>query len=191
VSSLNWSDLKRSASEAGFDVVPADEYDVYVESATAAKTANGKDMIKTRFRVETGPHAGKPVFNQFVISPDNANALAFFFRHMRVLGLDDAFFGASPSIEQVSSALVNKRCRVRVSVRQWNDQDRNQVDAVMPPANGMPATPTPPPSAAPLPPGGTAHFAPTAPPVTKAPPANVTPIKPKSEAAPPPPDLPF
>jgi hypothetical protein len=156
-------------------------------------------MIRTRFRVETGPHAGKPVFNQFVISPDNANALGFFFRHMRVLGLDDAFFGASPSIEQVAAALVNKRARIRVSVRQWNDQDRNQIDAILPPANGRPATPpssTPPGPSGPLPPGGMSHFAPpasspAAPSPPETPPAgNVTPIKPKV-TPPPAPELPF
>jgi Protein of unknown function (DUF669) len=186
MSTLNWADLKKSANEAGFDVVPADEYDAYVESATATKSANGKDMIRTRFRVENGPHAGKPVFNQFVISPDSSNALAFFFRHMRAMGLDDAFFGASPTVEQVAAALVNKHARIRVSIRNWNDQDRNQVDAVLPPANGRPAAPS-----GPLPPGGMSHFARPTVPETKAPAAPPVSLVPETPVPAPPPDLPF
>lgn len=136
MSSIPWKDLKQAAGEAAFEPLPPSEYDVYVESAEPKKAQSGKDMITTKFKVESGPYTGRTLFNQFVISPENANALSFFFRHMRVLGLDDAFFATNPPIEKVASSLINKRCRARVSIRQYNGEDRNQVDSILPPADG-------------------------------------------------------
>ena len=193
---VNWKDLQKAAGDAGFDPLPVGFYDVIVDTAEATQSGSGKDMIKTTFRVEGGPFDGKKVFNQFVISPENANALAFFFRHMAAMGLNDAFFAAEPRTEQVASALIGRRARIKVSIRQWNEQDRNNVDQVLPPQGGAPAAPTL--SAAPIPggivangPGNTPVVAPAA----LAPSVSPTP----SPAAPPPPppgmpavdDLPF
>ncbi len=132
--SVNWSDLQRAAGDAGFDPLPPSTYDVIVDEASATQSSNGKDMIKVTFRVEGGPHDTRKIFNNFVISPDSANGLAFFFRHMAVLGLKDDFFANNPTTEMVAAAIVSRRCRVKVSIRQWQEQDRNQVDAVLPPA---------------------------------------------------------
>lgn len=154
MSSINWQDLQQAAADAGFSVLPNDEYDVSVATAEAKKTSTGKDMIAVRFKVESGPHEGQSVFNQFVLSPENGNALGFFFRHMGALGLDKEYFAAMPALTQVAAALVGRRCRVKVSTRVWNDQERNQVDGVMPPVGGPGAPP----------PSGTGHgvFAPPA-----------------------------
>lgn len=168
MSSINWGDLRKAADDGGFEALPPNEYDVYVAKAEAARTSSDKDMVKVQFKVETGPNAGKTVFNQFVISPDNANALGFFFRHMAALGLNDAFFASNPSIEQLAASLENRRCRIRVSIRKWQEQERNNVDAILPPSSGS-AAPATPGSGAPgaVPnagpggvPGGIGHFAP-------------------------------
>ncbi len=193
MTTLNWKDLQRAASESGFDALPAGEYDIVTEQSSAVKSQNGKDMIKTRFRVETGPYAGRAIFNQFVITPDNSNALNFFFRHMRVLGLDDAFFAANPSVEAVAAALVNRRARVRISIREWQGQERNQVDAVLPPSNGMSAASPPQAHTGPLPPGGMDHFRQQQQPPKPAPapaPKAAPPAKPKIHSVPPPPPPP-
>lgn len=182
---INWLDLQKAAGDAAFTPLPNDVYDVFVDEAEATKTSTDKDMIKVKFKVQNGPHEGRGIFNQFVISPDSANALAFFFRHMAALGLDEAFFAANPPLQHVAATLVGRACRIKVSTREYQGQDRNQVDQVLPPTPGTATTappaptqmPTVPPTPAPAP-TATAPT-PTAPPVTPAP------------VAPPAPELPF
>lgn len=194
MASVNWSQLQSAAAEASFDPVPPSTYDVYVHQAEATTSSTNKDMIKVVFKIENGPYAGKSIFNQFVLSPDNNNALSFFFRHMRALGLGQEFFAANPSMGQVASALQGRRARLNVGIRTWNEQEQNDVKAVLPPlgegvavppANlaGMPqvaaarpvaASPSPSPAAAPVPsPAYVPPPAPPAPPVTAPAPAPV------------------
>jgi len=180
MTTVSWNDLKKAAGEAGFDPVPAGEYDVVVDSATVKPTSDGrKSQIATQFKIENGPHAGKKIFNNFVLSPDNPNALAFFFRHMSALGLNDAYFTANPSLERVAADLTGRRCRVTVSIREWNDTQRNQVDTIKPPASG-PAQVAPSPAATAGLPGVPATGSPV--PVTPSAPA--VPIAPQVPAVP-------
>jgi hypothetical protein len=140
---VNWADLTRVAGDGGFTVMPPGEYDCYVQSASGGKASTGKDRIRVTFKVENGPHAGKVIVNDFVITPDNANAVSIFFRHMAVLGLDAAYFAANPNapIETVAAALQAKRtrCRLRTSTREWQGQTRTNVDQLLP---AMPVTVT-------------------------------------------------
>jgi hypothetical protein len=192
VPGINWQDLQKAAGDAAFTPLPNDVYDVFVDEAEATKTSTDKDMIKVKFKVTNGPHEGRGIFNQFVISPDSANALAFFFRHMAALGLDEAFFAANPPLQQVAAALVGRACRVKVGTREYQGTDRNEVQAVLPPTPGTattaPPAPTPMPTTPPSP--GT----PAAPPVgvgptpmPVAPPVAAPPVSPAPAA----PELPF
>jgi hypothetical protein len=218
MSTFNWSDLQQAADDAGFTVLsPRKGADAEVVDATFKKTANGKDQYAVRFKLLGGPDDGKSVFNNFVISPDNANALGFFFRHMAALGLTREYFASNPPKEAVAKALVGRRCRLDISIRTWNDQDRNQVDNVLPPIGGAttvspavggpyPSVPdaTPPiptPQAFPIPtpqpyPTPTHAAVPVTPvtPLAEAPTPTAEPATPSSQAyddAMTPPDLPF
>lgn len=185
MANVNWADLQKAAGDAAFEPLPVGTYDVTVDTAEATQSSTGKDMIKVKFKVLSGPHEGRGLFNQFVISPDSANALAFFFRHMAAFGLDDKYFAANPQLEAVAAALVGKVCRVKVSVREYQGQDRNQVDAVMPPTPGtaMVAPPAPVPMST-VPPTPTAVTPPTgvgATPMPTAPPVSPAPVAPGTE----------
>lgn len=169
LSSINWSDLQKAAGEASIDAVPADVYDVFIDTATAKQASTGKDGVVVVFKIENGPHAGRKIFNNFWISPENQNALAFFFRHMNALGLNEAFFAAQPSMESVAKALVGRRARVNVTIRQYNEQDQNDVKTIMPPLNGAGAVATPAPAGTPAMPSVTPAPVPAAPNVTPAP----------------------
>lgn len=136
VVTVNWSDLAKAAGESGFDAVPAGSYDVFIESCEAKTASTGKNMLKTRFKIENGPKQGSSIFNNFVLSPENPNALAFFFRHMSSLGLGSSYFESNPPLERVAADLMGRRCRIEVSIRTWNDTQQNQVDRVLPPASG-------------------------------------------------------
>jgi len=140
---VNFNDLLKAADDAGFSVVPANDYDAEVATAEAKTTSSGKNQIAVRFKITSGPQAGKSVFNNFVISPDNANALGFFFRHMAAMGLEREYFAANPPLAQAAAALVGRKVTITVSVEQWNGQDRNRVNAVKKAggATGVGATP--------------------------------------------------
>lgn len=207
MSTLDWGALTAAADDAGFSAIPANEYDLVVATAEVARTnanneGGAKDQIKVKFKVENGPHAGKAVFTNFVLSPENPNALGFFFRHMAALGLTREYFQGNPPLTQVAAALVGRRCRGKVSIRLWNEEERNQIDKILPPigaATGpIPAAPG---SAPPVPqvpvPGPTAPVytpAPGAVPATTLPQPGVPPVPqvamPMPVAVPPTPQVP-
>lgn len=188
-----WQQLMDAADEATFQVWPAGEYEVEVAAAEAVKTKSGdKDMIKVQFKALSGPMKGKGnCFSQFVISPENQTALSFFFRHMRALGLDQEFFKAGPAMPQVAKALVGRRARIKVEIRQWNEQDQNDVKNVLPPlpsSTGGSAPVAPP---APASSNGVPNLPSSSGPVTPpAPPAPPTPPAPSEPPAPPTPPAP-
>lgn len=132
MASFSWNDLQTAADDAGFGVIPAGEYEAIVKTAEHKKTGTGKDKIAIRFSVTGGPASGKSVFNDFVISPDNGTALGFFFRHMKALGLGPDYFASNPDLAKVAGDLVGRNCVVVVGIRQWNEEDRNEVKAIKP-----------------------------------------------------------
>jgi hypothetical protein len=134
MSDFSFSTLQKVAKDAGFTVIADGEYEVKIIKSEAKDTSTGKKMIKVLFKVIAGPLAGNgTVWNQFVISPESPNALFFFFKHMKALGLDDDYFAGNPKPEQVAKDLLNRRCKIKVGTRQWNGNDQNDVQAVFPP----------------------------------------------------------
>lgn len=141
MATANFSDLLKAAEDAGFSNCPPGTYDVTVVEGVAKTTGAGKDMIVVKYQIVGGPHAGRKVLNNFVISPENATALGFFFRHMHAMGLDGAYFSQNPSPQQVAAALVGKSCRIEVGTRTWNGEEREDVKKIMPASAGQPTTP--------------------------------------------------
>lgn len=149
MASFSWNDLQQAADDAGFGVIPAGEYEAVVKTAEHKKTGTGKDKIAVRFSVTGGPSSGKSVFNDFVISPDNGTALGFFFRHMKALGLGPDYFASNPDLGKVAGDLVGRNCVVVVGIRQWNEEDRNEIKGIKP--SGAAAAPLTAASAGPQP----------------------------------------
>lgn len=141
MASANFSDLLKAAEDAGFSNCPPGTYEVRVAEGVAKTTSAGKDMIVVKFEIVGGPHGGRKVPNNFVISPENANALGFFFRHMRAMGLDAAYFSQNPAPQKVAADLVGKTCRIEVGTRTWNGEEREDVKKILPSETG--AAPTP------------------------------------------------
>lgn len=186
---LDWGALQKEAASAG--VLPEGEYSIIVTEATAVTSANGKPMIKTKFRVTDGPHKNKPIWNQFVISAESAIALRIFFNHMAAFGLDTAFFAGGPSMDAVAKNLLNRGATVKLGVRQWQGSDRNEVNGVSPLQTGGPIPPgmvTGAPSAGPSPTSSTSLMT-TPSPVAAATPT--TPAAPPPTTPPVPPTTPF
>lgn len=136
MSQFDWNTLMANAS-ADFEPLPPNDYDVQVTSAERTQTQNGKLMFKVKFNVLAGPYANRKIFNNFVVSPENPNAMAFFFRHMAALGLNSDYFKANPTPEQVASDLMNRQCRLKIKQRPYQGSMRNDVEAVMPLNGGV------------------------------------------------------
>lgn len=124
-----------------FEPLPDGEYELVCLEATAVTSSNNNPMIKTKWQVESGPHAGSKVWDQFVFAADNDNSLSFFFQHMRHFGLDETFFASLPpgsGLEPVATALPGRRCRMKLGHRMWEGRMRNEVQQIMPPASPNP-----------------------------------------------------
>lgn len=150
--SLNFADLMKQAGP--IEALPIGDYDVVCKTAEATSTKSGeKPMIKAKFSVESGPHAGRTIYWNAVISQENATALRIFFEQMDALGLNSAFFASSPSLEAVAQNLVGKRAKFNVAHRQYNGKAQVDVKRVSPAGasavgglgnfGSLPATPAP------------------------------------------------
>lgn len=162
---------------SGFDPLPPGDYDVEIVKSEAKQSSSGKTMFAVQMKVLNGPNANRVVWNQFVVSPENPNALSYFFQHMAILGLDAQFFAANPPEATVASALVGRRCTVTLDQRTWQGTIRNNVKSLKKLA-GVPAAPAAPaaapaaPAPAPAAPAAAPAPAPVPePPATPQPPA--------------------
>jgi len=134
VTVLNFPQAMANAKKASFDPLPDGVYDVVCIESVPTESSTNKPMIKLKYQVETGPHAGSKVFNQQVFSADSDAALAIFFRYMAFHGLDEAYFSANPAWEQVAASLVGRRVQLKLGQRVWQGQTRNEVLQVLPAA---------------------------------------------------------
>lgn len=137
MTTMRWDEWLKAADEGGFSAVPVGTYDMYVETCTPAQSSSGKDMLKLTFKVENGPHEGSKVFTNMVISPESPAALSFLVRKLAALGLDREYLSRNPSLEQVAAELENRRCIAEVTQREWNGQQRNDINTLRPPADGV------------------------------------------------------
>lgn len=205
---VTWGDLQKLASKAGFTNPPAGEWHMEITKSTYKKTTNGKDMITIVFKVVTpGPQMGATQPHNFVVSPESAGAMGFFFRYMAALGFDSAFFASYASmpptqvIQLIAPMMVGRQAMVTVGPDR-NDAERlvvNNIKRV--PANaGVPGVPLSPAQMAsglsvfaPVPGAATGTAVPPAPPIMETPAAPAP--APEPEQAPEdgiePPDLPF
>lgn len=130
---INFQSALQQAQTVSFQPLPDGTYDLVVIEAKPTESSTQKPMIRVKYRVETGPSAGKTVFNQYTFTSDNPTALAIFFRHMSFHGLDADFFMQNPPWEQVAATLMGRRVRVELGTRMWQGEPRNEVNRVMPP----------------------------------------------------------
>jgi len=134
MSTTPFGKLIEQAAEAKYTVVPAGLYNVICTEASATKSSTGKDMIKLRVKVVTGPHKNATILTQQTLTPDNPAAVAMFLKFLDAFGLDEEFLRALPPREDggpnfaaVASALKGRAAVAEVDVHQWNDEDRNGV----------------------------------------------------------------
>jgi len=143
VTTVDFMKALADAKSASFEALPIGDYDIEIIKSDAVRSGNDKPMIKVQGRVLSGPYEKRQIFNNFVLSTDNPNAMAIFFRHMKCMGLDDSFFasmGQNGDMATVASALVGRRSRWTLGIRQWQGEDRNEVKGIKP-YTGAPGAP--------------------------------------------------
>lgn len=161
----NWLDLLNEAKQNGgpqdFGPIPAGEYRFKVMEAETRQTQAGKTKYTVKAQVQDGPHAGRLVWDDLIVSPESSGAMGFFFRKMKAIGLDETFWATSPTDDQITGALQNREFLGKVIIDNYGNKDRNKIDGYKPiaamSAGGF------------IPPAPQAAGAPTAPPFTAAP----------------------
>jgi len=138
---MSFADMMKEAQAAGVgfgELVPIGEYEMFVWKAKAGKTSNGKFRLEVTGKIVGGPQDGKTVWNQFVLSPENPNAMGFFFRHMAVLGAGPDWFApkqiSDGTFAELAAHVLGARFRCAVGQAEVNKETRNQFEKVMPSA---------------------------------------------------------
>lgn len=134
---VNWRDLHKDAM-----TTLEGEFPVIITAANSTVSSTSKPMIKVETKIESGQYAGRKIFSQFVVSADSPGAMRMFFTHMAVFGLNEAFFHANPSMDQIAEALVNRRATAVVKGREWQGSTRESIEGWKP-ALGGPGGATP------------------------------------------------
>lgn len=146
MTSTNWGEIIQEAKAGGasFEPIPDGDYDFVVTKAEVKQTQNGKTMYVLENTVSGGPHNGRKVWARLIVSPENPNALGYFFRDMAALGLSTEFFGGNPSDNQITSSLQNVQFRAQVGLgREFNGRTDNEIKKFYSrPAGGAPQAPT-------------------------------------------------
>lgn len=135
MTTIDFGKALADAKSASFEAMPNGDYNIEVVKADAVTASTGRPMIKCKMKVIDGGYQNRPVMTQFVLSIDNPNALAMFFRNMKAFGLDENFFaqmGAGGQLDPVAVALVGRRAQVTLGTRKWQGEDRNEVTGIKP-----------------------------------------------------------
>ena len=132
-STYNWAEMQHEAT-----IVLEGDFPVTVVKSEAVKSANGKDMIKVKFKINAGNHAGRALFTNFVISPESPGAMRMFFTQLAVFGLDNAFFAsiAGQPPAAIAQALDGRSAIAVVKKGQWQGADREEINGYKPALGG-------------------------------------------------------
>lgn len=132
----NWLDLLNEAKQNGgpqdFGPIPAGEYKFKVLEAETRQTANGKPKYTIKAQVQDGPHAGRLVWDDLIVSKESAGAMGFFFRKMKALGLNEQFFATQPDDNAITAALKDREFLGKVIIDNFGGKDRNKIDGYKP-----------------------------------------------------------
>ncbi|QDK02683.1 hypothetical protein PP304_gp187 [Gordonia phage Phendrix] len=140
----SWADLVEDAGDTDFKALPQADYDLKIIKSEPKQASSGKTMFAITCEVVEGPHKGRRVWSNMVVSPENPQALNIFFRQMAAIGIDRSFFATNPSDHNVAQAMEGKEFRGSIKVKQYQGNDRNEIAAFARTSRGSVASPVPP-----------------------------------------------
>lgn len=142
MSTINWDKFIKQAEEAGESIddytpIPAGTYEAKVFKAEVKKfKGNTKEGWNISFVIEGGPHSGRRVFTNLVISPESSKAMSILIKQLGALGVKP-LLEAGASNEQIAAAMKDAPVTLKVSVGTWNDKPKNDVDSIAPRQVGL------------------------------------------------------
>jgi hypothetical protein len=146
--SINWGSAIDGADQSSeYEILPAAEYIFELTAGEVRTSSTGKTMFTMSAQVQDGPHRGRVLRHNFVLSPESPKAMGIFLQEMGALGLNVAYFRSEPEDEQVVRDLTGRKFRGRVRHRQYNGTDRAEISRFAPMPTSSVGVPPPPPPA--------------------------------------------
>ena len=148
-STFTFDNLREQAK--AIEPPPAGTYDCICSHAEATQSKTGKHMIKARYTILNGPEKGKNIFNNLVFSPENDNAIWFFFENIeKAHGVPLEGLGSN-DFPIIAAKLVGKEVRITAEEREYEGRqtlDVKRYEALntgpkAPPKKGPKAPPPP------------------------------------------------
>lgn len=128
---FNWGQSRKDVN-----TILEGDFPVIVTEATAGESQNGKEQIKLKLKITSGPYAGRTVFDTITISPETQIAMKMFFLSMDAFGLGDPFFSRLPSgkagTAQIAASLQGKEITVVLKKEPYQGIDREKVKGYKP-----------------------------------------------------------
>ncbi len=130
----SWKDMHKDAT-----TVIEGEFPLVVDTAEAAKSQGGKDMIKCKIKVESGVYANRVIYHNFTISPESPAAMRMFFSQMAILGLNEKFWdkNADAPVEFVAQQIAGRRFTGKVGSKVWQGAAREEIQEFKPALGGV------------------------------------------------------
>jgi hypothetical protein len=147
---IDWGALIEQVGDS-LQPLPQNDYMCQVVDAQYKPANSGRPMWVVRFKVLDGPYAGRTLFNNYVLSKDNPNAMQFFFRHMNAFGADKNFFATQPTPNAIAEKIKTNGpggsgaiVKLNVGTKMYNGETRNEVKNTFPaPPGYQPPAQTP------------------------------------------------
>jgi hypothetical protein len=127
-------DFTNVGDQSGFEAVPRGVYNAVVDDCTySLSQASNNPMWTWKFEIEDGDHKGRKLFFHSVFAassmPRTKKTLGILFPE----GLAQQF---KPKQVAESGVLLGRRCQIRVDIKPYQGEMRNNVRDVLPPKAG-------------------------------------------------------
>jgi len=117
-------------SVASSEPVPAGTYDAtFTEWEKRRNADDSGEHFSMQFTLTENEFKGRKVYRNYSLKPE---ALIYFKTFLARLGTpDDALEDEEAEIEDILNDLKGADCRVKVRVRKWQGENRNEVQGVL------------------------------------------------------------
>lgn len=127
-------DFSEVPDQAGFAAIPRGIYEAQVDDCTFGMSqASGNPMWTFKFEVTDGEHARRKLFFHAVFA---ATSMPRTKKLLAVLAPELLTQKFSPAAIADGGILLGRQCRIRVDIRKYQGEDRNNVRDVLPATEG-------------------------------------------------------
>jgi hypothetical protein len=128
--SIDWKAARQDA-KAVSALIPDGDYPFECIKAEARLSNGGSPQVVADFLCLNDRYSKRTVRNWFTVSIDSPIALDILFRHLKVFGMDEAYFakGDGPEMEDIADRLLGQKVNCVVRTSPYNGEDRNKIVA--------------------------------------------------------------